>query len=188
MATNKPVEVNEIFGNLSPAEENQSWEVIYTKPKREKKLADFAYQREISYYLPLIDSVRKYKYRKVKFTKPLFSGYLFVKCNFKEKQTLVTSGHILTFLLIKNENHFLEELRQIHLSRLKGVELQKHKYIEKGTKVIIQKGSLKGMKGFVLDSKRPTEIILKVNILKQAVSVKINPEDIKILKKHEDKD
>ena len=145
MATHKPVDIQELFGSLTPAEENQRWEVVYTKPKREKKLAEFALNRQICYFLPMLDSIKKYKYRQIKFTKPIFPGYMFVKCTYSEKQTLVRSGHILTFLQIKNEQHFLEELSQIYLIRVKGVELKKHNYIEEGTKVVIEKGNLKGL-------------------------------------------
>lgn len=186
MPTNKPVEVNDLFGELTPSNENESWEVIYTRPKREKKLAEFALEREITYFLPMVDSIRKYKYRQVKFTKPLFPGYIFAKCTFQEKETLVRSGHILTFLSIKHEKHFLDELQQIHLGRKQGAEIRKHKFIESGTKIIIEKGSLKGMTGFVVDSKNPKEIILTVNILRQAVAVKIDPNNIKIIKQEKE--
>lgn len=185
MATHKPVEIQELYGDLSPAQDNQKWEVVYTKPKREKKLAEYALEREINYFLPLFDSVRKYKYRQVKFTKPLFPGYMFVKCSYQEKETLIRSGHILTFLQIKNEKHFLQELSQIYLTRVKGVEIRQHKFIEEGTKVIIKKGNLEGLKGYVIESGNPQKIILKVNILRQAVAVTIDPNDVKVLKRKE---
>ena len=84
MATNKPVEVDSLFGELIISNDDKRWEVIHTKPKREKKLAKYLKDCNIHYYLPLNNSERHYKYRKIIFTKPLFPGYIFAHINQEE--------------------------------------------------------------------------------------------------------
>lgn len=180
MATNKPIIVDEIFGTLTKAKEGSRWLVVYTKPKREKKLAEYAKKRKINYFLPLILSLRKYKYRKIQFTKPLFPGYIFVKCNFREKNLLQISGHILTFLKVIDEDSFLDELNQIYLGKTKAEEVEIHDYVEIGTRVEITEGSLKGLKGLVTDNE-PNKIILSVNLLKRSIAVEIKPGTFKIV-------
>lgn len=180
MATHKPVTVNDLYGDLSPSKENEKWYVIYTKPK-EKKLADYAMEKAITYYLPLKTSLRTYQYRKVEFTKPLFPGYLFVKCDPSEKQALIISGHIVSFLKVMNENELLNDLQQIYLGNEAGAEYEEHDYIEKGTFVEILSGPFKGMKGIV-DESQKNKIILSVNMLHRAVSVDIKHGQVKILK------
>lgn len=86
MATQKPVEVEEILGKLEISSDRK-WLVVRTKPRREKKLANFAGKSGIHYYLPLKDSEKIYNNRKIIFTKPLFPGYVFVHCNHEEKET-----------------------------------------------------------------------------------------------------
>jgi len=181
MTTNRPIIVDEIYGNLTKADDGSRWYVIYTKPKREKKLAEYAKKREINYFLPLIKSVRKYKYRKVNFTKPLFPGYIFVKCSFQEKHSLQISGHILTFLNVINEDSFLEELKQIYFGKTVAEEIQIHEYVEIGTKIEIVNGALKGLKGLVT-SNEPNKIILSINLLKRSISVDLKPGSYKIIK------
>ncbi len=183
MATHKPIEIDELFGELLPGENDQKWEVIYTKPKREKKLAEYSKRNEIDYYLPLRDSVRKYGNREVKFTKPLFPGYIFIKHSPPQKQKLIISGHIVNFLKVQDEKELLNDLQQIYLSRTQGIDLKKHGFLEKGIKVRIISGSLIGLEGFVSNSSNLNEVILKVNILRQAVSVTVDPKQVEIIRK-----
>ncbi|MCD4796531.1 MAG: hypothetical protein K8R49_05090, partial [Candidatus Cloacimonetes bacterium] len=182
MTTHKPIEVQELFGDLEPAEENRKWFVVHTKPRREKKLAQYSLQNKINYYLPLKDSIRVYQYRKVKFTKPLFSGYVFVKCDSEERRILTITGHTAYFLPVPNEEVFTGELKQIHFGRLKGADYRKAEFLEKGMKVIITSGPFEGLTGVVEDGKNVKRVILQVNLLRQAVSISASAKQIKIIK------
>lgn len=184
MSTNNLVEIDELYGQLSSGDDNWHWYVIYTKPRREKKLAQYAKDNLISYYLPIIESERVYKYRKVRFTKPLFPGYIFVKCTLKEKQTLLVSGHIVRFLRVPDEIYFLNELKQILNGKLKGALLQKTDYLEEGIAVQIKSGSFRGLTGVVKSIENANQIILRVSLLRQAVAVKVKRSQLEIIKEH----
>ncbi len=54
-------------------------------------------------------------------------------------------------------------------------------WLEKGLEVEIVNGPLKGVRGVVEDQSKLTEVRLQVNILKQAVLVKVRTQDIKII-------
>ena len=174
--------VIELYGSLEK-KDTEKWRVVYTKPRQEKKLAEFAVKNKVNYYLPLIDSVRTYKYRKVTFKKPLFSGYIFIRCNLKQKDILIRSGHIVTFLQVDNENELLDDLNQIFLSLNHGANLIDHKYLEAGTKVKIIKGTFQGLNGYIENLNSKHEVILKVHMLQRAVSIKVLPEHVKIIHK-----
>jgi transcription antitermination factor NusG len=188
MATNKPVEVEELFGDLKPASNEQKWLVFRTKPRREKKLADYAFKANINYYLPLADSIRVYQNRKIHFTKPLFPGYVFVKCTLEEKRTLSITGHTAHFLQVQNEKELLEELKQIYLGTKKGGDFRNAKFLEQGTKVIIIAGPFEGLTGYVENQKDITEVILQVNMLKQAVAVSVKSNQVKVIHEVEEDD
>jgi len=182
MATHAPIEVSDIFGNLDPADEGETWYVIHVKPKREKKLAEYSIRNEINYYLPLVESIRTYKYRKIKFTKPLFASYIFVKCNLEQKRTLIISGHIVQFLKVPSEKMFLDQLRSIKFGYDRGAEYSDAKYLKDGIRVEIISGPFKGLTGVVKNQNDVSEVILQVNMLRQAVSVKVTPAQIKIIR------
>ncbi|MDO9578568.1 MAG: transcription termination/antitermination NusG family protein, partial [Candidatus Cloacimonadales bacterium] len=182
MATNKPVEVKELFGDLNPAADDQKWLVVRTKPRREKKLAGYAFKASINYYLPLADSIRVYQKRKIIFTKPLFPGYVFVKCSYEERRTLTITGHTAHFLNVINEAELLEELQQIYKGTQKGAEFRNAKFLESGTKVLITAGPFKGLTGYVENQKDITEVILQVNMLRQAVAVTVKSNQVKVIR------
>ncbi|MFC1898477.1 transcription termination/antitermination protein NusG [Candidatus Cloacimonadota bacterium] len=182
MATNKPVECEEIFGDLNAAGENQKWLVVRTKPRQEKKLANYAFKARINYYLPLTDSTRIYQNRKVHFTKPLFPGYVFAKCTPEERRALTITGHTAHFLKVINEAELLDELKQIYIGTKKGGDFRNARFLEHGTKVIITSGPYEGLTGYVENQKDITKVILQVNMLRQAVAVSVKSNQIKVIR------
>ncbi|MDY6915360.1 MAG: transcription termination/antitermination NusG family protein [Candidatus Cloacimonadota bacterium] len=181
MATHKPVEIEELYGSLNIVEPKNRWYVIHSKPRCEKKLAEFAQKYKICYYLPLRESTRHYKYRKIIFTKPLFPSYVFIKCNFDQKEFLYRSGCIVKILEVIDQKEFIEDLKQIYKGKEKGAELKPSQYLANGQKVKIVKGPFIGLTGVVKKHRIVKEVILQVNMLRQGVSVQVEPDQVKIL-------
>ncbi len=182
MATHKPIDIVELNGELTPSDSSHIWRVIHTKSRAEKKLADYALKNNICYYLPLFDSIKTYQYRKVKFTKPLFPGYIFIKASAEEMNSLFYSGAIASVIKIQNERELLSELNNIYSYRSKGAEFAIHEFIDKGIEVSITDGPLKGLTGLVLSHDELDKIILKVNMLSQAVQVTVAPSKVRVVK------
>ncbi len=187
MLKKKEIEVISLFGELS-LDESLKWYVAYTKPQREKKLAKYAFENRINYFLPLYDSVKKYLYRKVVFIKPLFPGYVFFHCKPEDKTTLIKSGHIVSFLKSEREDILLFDLIQIYQSSASGVEMTPHPYLEKGISVELIDGPLKGMKGIVENANDLNKVILQVSMLQRAVSVQTEARFVKIIKMQEEEE
>ena len=181
MATHKPVYVDELYGELELFTDDRKWVVVHTKPRREKKLADYAKQHQITYYLPQYTSKRVYQRRKVDVNKVLFPSYVFVGIDFKGKQELLISGYTVNFLKVNAQKELIDELQAIYYGRQKNVQMEPGLWLEKGLEVEIVNGPLKGIRGVVEDQSKLTEVRLQVNILRQAVLVKVKTEDIKII-------
>ena len=64
---------------------NRSWFALYTKPKHEFKAELELNNLSVENYLPKITRVRQWSDRKKKITLPLFSGYIFINVNEKER-------------------------------------------------------------------------------------------------------
>ncbi len=179
MSTHKPVKVDLLFGELKLSNDDRKWEVIHTKPKREKKLALYMKENGIHYFLPLNNSVRNYKYRKVTFTKPLFPGYIFANINHAEKREIIITGHIVNFLRVINQQELLEDLQRIYAGLTKGAVFKEHPYVEVGSRVKIKSGPFIGLVGLVTDTQ--DKVILQVRFLRKAVSISVDPSQIEIL-------
>ena len=181
MATHKPVMADELFGELTLSEGSDKWHVIHTKPQCEKKLAGYLLRNSIVYYLPMFDSERLYKYRKVTFTKPMFPGYLFSRFDPLNKTDILVSGYVVKFLKVPNEAELIDELMQIRLGRSNSADISEGSWLEKGWYVIITDGPLKGVKGIVQSQTKLNEVTLQVNVMRQAITMRVNPKDVKLL-------
>lgn len=181
MATHKPKIVHELNGKLEPSKGEAGWYVIRTKSRREKQLADFAKLCEITYYLPQLEVVHRYNYRQVTFTKPMFSGYVFAMISPRERESLSITGLTAGFIKVIDERELLDELLYIYEGKKRKAGFEHAVWLSEGLEVEIVSGPLKGMHGVVENHQKINEVRLQVNILRQAVMVKVNPKDVKIL-------
>src|ERR1700687_5371706 len=55
------------------------WYVAYTRANHEKRVTEQLLQRSVDHFLPLYESVRRWKDRRVTLQLPLFPGYVFVR-------------------------------------------------------------------------------------------------------------
>ena len=185
MSGHDPVIIDELYGELVMSGDDRHWIVTRTKSRCEKKLADQARRNGIHYFLPQQSSNKVYQKRKVKFTKPLFPGYLFVCVDHTQKQTLAITGLTAGFISVSYQEQLLKELRALRQLPVEKVEAGHKFWLSKGLEVEIVKGPLAGTRGVVEGHDKIHEIRLQVNILRQAVLVKVAPDNVKIIGEYE---
>jgi transcription antitermination factor NusG len=181
MATHTPVLIDELYGELILPEGDSRWVVIHTKPRCEKKLAEYARQNEITYYLPQFTASRIYQRRKVNSANVMFPGYLFVILDIPQRQTLSISGYVVSFIKVVDQRELLDDLLNLNKSKTKKADVLPGFWLSKGLEVEITAGAFKGTKGVVESHEKLSEVHLQVKMLHQAVLVKINPKDVKVL-------
>lgn len=185
MATHKPVVINELFGELIVPEGDYRWVVVHAKPRCEKKLADFALREGIHYYLPQLKREKVYQRRKVATTLPMFPGYIFLILNPQNKQHVASSGLTVSFIKVTQQQELVDELSRICFGKTKEAAFEPCFWLSKGLEVTITDGPLKGTTGIVESHDKLHEVRLQVNILRQAVMVKVDPKYVKILGEYE---
>ena len=60
------------------------WYAVYTKANHEKRVAQQLEQRCVEHFLPLYESIRRWKDRRIWLQTPLFRGYVFVRLALRE--------------------------------------------------------------------------------------------------------
>src|SRR5688500_8786960 len=118
------------------------WFVAHTRPRCEKKLAEYCSREGISTTLPTYRSVRKYRGKKVVFEKPLFPGYLFIQMPRLARQKVFQSKHVANLLDVVDQNMFLEQLGHILRALDTDLEITVAPDIGEGKKVLIKSGPL----------------------------------------------
>src|SRR6267378_327195 len=61
------------------------WYAAYTSANHEKRVAEQLGVREVEHFLPLYESVRRWKDRRVTLQLPLFPGYIFVHMALRDR-------------------------------------------------------------------------------------------------------
>jgi transcription antitermination factor NusG len=70
-----------------------NWYALYTKPRKEQKVAQQLEQLGFTIYLPLKTEIRQWSDRKKKVTVPLFSSYVFIQIeDSKRAQVFIIDG------------------------------------------------------------------------------------------------
>ncbi|MHB2156580.1 UpxY family transcription antiterminator [Calditrichota bacterium GD2] len=159
----------------------EHWYAIYTRPRHEKKVYEGLIEKEITAYLPLIKRVRQWKDRKKKVDMPLFSSYLFVRIDYKNRfDVLQTKGVVK----IVNFNGVPAVIPDWQIESLKQMleypeKIQLENYIKPGELVVIEEGPFRGLKGMVKSLRGKTRLVVSIEGIMQTVSVEIDSDYVK---------
>lgn len=154
------------------------WMPVRTKPRQEKKLAEYCKVHNIDYYLPLRRKLHRYSKGKCEFTLPMFSGYIFCCLNQELYSVLVRSNAVLFKINLDeiDEARLLGELRNIYQLEMLALEhtLVIKPELKPGIPVTISSGPFRGIEGIVSFRNNRHYITINIEMLGQSVSAKVD--------------
>lgn len=164
----------------------EKWIAVYTKSRHEKVVIQELENKNIEAYCPIFKERRQWSDRKRWVEFPLFRSYVFAKIELKNSiYILQTMGvhHIIKFQgnisIIPNE--IIQNIKSMIDG---GFTVEQVEYFVKGDEVIVVDGPLKGMDGIVVKIKNENKLVLKIEVIQQAIAVQIHPGYLKPKKKH----
>ncbi len=157
------------------------WFVAHTRPRCEKKLAQYCEREGVSSTLPCYRSVRKYRGKVVVFHKPLFPGYLFLKLVSHERSKIYGSDYVANLLEVIDQELFTRQLNDILTALETELEVRLAPQIEAGVRVQIKHGPLRGLEGWVQQRSGPVEVLLRLDFIGQAAAVRVDATDLELI-------
>jgi transcriptional antiterminator RfaH len=157
------------------------WYVAHTRPRTEKKLADFCRKEGFAVTLPLYRSVKKYQRKTVIFEKPLFANYLFLQLYKHQRGKVYQSDYVANLLDVADQETFQEQLDDILLALETEYEICLMPHITTGKRVKIKAGPLRGMEGWVQQRQGTTIVLLRLDFISQAAGVKVDASDLEVI-------
>jgi transcription antitermination factor NusG len=156
------------------------WYALYTCANHEKRVVDQLAPRAIEHFLPLYESVRRWKDRRMKLQLPLFPGYVFVRLWLGERRRVLEvpgAVHLVGFagrpaVLPAQE---IEALRASLGARLRA---EPHPYITVGRRVRLTRGPLEGITGILLRRKNLLRVIVSLDLIVRSAAVEVDAADI----------
>jgi transcription antitermination factor NusG len=158
-----------------------AWYVAHTRPRREKKLAEYCQREGFAVTLPCYKSVKKYRGKTMVFHKPLFPNYVFLQLLGHQKQAVYQSDHVATLLEVVDQQLFQAQLGDILTALDTELEIFLAPQITAGARVKIKSGPLRGIEGIVENRSGMTLVLLRLDFISQAAAVKIDASELELV-------
>ena len=157
------------------------WFVAHTRPRREKKLAEYCEREGIVATVPCYRSVKKYRGKTAVFQKPLFPNYVFLRMLPEKRQTVYQSDHVANVLEVVDQELFEQQLGDILAALETELEIFLAPQVTAGSRVKIKSGPLRGVEGIVERRSGMTLVLLRLDFISQAAAVKIDANELELI-------
>jgi transcription antitermination factor NusG len=168
---------------IRPSVGTGPWWALYTRHQHEKSVAETLSTKGFEVFLPLYESVRRWKDRKKVLALPLFPCYVFVRGGTDRKLQVVTTPGVHTILYHGERVATIPEAEIDAIQRaLEGrLSIEPHPFLKCGERVRVTRGALEGVEGILLRKKNWSRLVLSVDMLAQSVAVEIDSSDVEPL-------
>jgi transcription antitermination factor NusG len=156
------------------------WYAAYTSANHEKRVAQQLGVRSVEHFVPLYESVRRWKDRKVRLQLPLFPGYVFVQLALRDRLQVLQVPGVAKLVGFNGMPTALpqEEIEALRTSLGSGVRAEPHPYLKVGRRVRVRTGSLAGLEGVVLRKKNSTRFVISLDLIMRSVAVEIEGSEV----------
>jgi transcription antitermination factor NusG len=161
------------------------WYALYTRSRFEKKMLSELTDRRVEVFLPMREILSRWKDRKKRIWIPLFPGYIFVN----HVDTPENRFRILNIpgavRFVGFEGHAQpipeEQIENVRRFLESSIAVDPYPYVRVGSWVEVIAGPLKGIRGILVEKRARFRFVIRVDLIRQAVSVEIDASDVRPL-------
>lgn len=163
--------------------EDSAWWALYTRHQHEKTVADMLTAKGFEVFLPLYESVRRWKDRKKLLSLPLFPCYVFVRGGLERRLPVVSTPGVHMILTHGEKVAVIpeDEIEAIRRTLEGSYRVEPHPFLKVGERVRVIRGSLEGVEGVLLRKKNMCRLVLSVAMVAQSIAVEIDSADVEPL-------
>jgi transcription antitermination factor NusG len=152
------------------------WYAVQTSARHEKRVHQRFVERSVESFLPLYETINRWKDRKVRVQLPLFPGYLFVHLDIANRLNVLQVAGVARFvnfggMAIPVPAVDIESLRA---GLIGGLRVEPHPYLKVGRRARVKSGPLQGMIGILLRKKNLERFIISLDMIQRSISVEID--------------
>ena len=158
-----------------------NWLVLFTRIKFEKRIAEELALKNIECYVPMRTTFRKWSDRIKRVDVPLFNSYVFTRIRSRDKHNVLQVPGVIKLLSNGTQpapvsQQEIDRIRLIESSRLL---VEPENFYVAGEKVCVVNGPFTGMEGLLLMRLGGARLVIKIALLKQALSIQISEQDVR---------
>jgi transcription antitermination factor NusG len=169
--------------NIEDLADAPAWWAVYTQHQHEKTVAEVLAGKGFDVFLPLHETLRRWKDRQKLLSLPLFPGYVFVRGVLSRRLQVVTTPGIHMILSRGEKIEVVPELEIDAIRRAvqSSYRVEPHPFLKIGERVRVTRGSLEGVEGILVRKKNLYRLVLSVEMLAQSVGVEVAATDVEPL-------
>jgi len=166
--------------HFTMAFEEPRWHVAHTCANHEKRVSHQLLQRSVEHFLPLYDSVRLWKDRRVSLQLPLFPGYVFVRLALRDRLKVLQVHGVARLISFNGQPAVLPdgEIESLRTSLRAQLRAEPHPYLTVGRRVRIKSGPLVGVEGILVRKKSTLRVVLSIDLIMRSASVEVDASDL----------
>jgi len=156
------------------------WYAGYTASRHEKRIAEQLKQRSVEHFLPLFQTIHRWKNGRHRVELPLFPGYVFVHITLRERSRVLEIPGFVRLVGFSSIPCRLPdtEIEAIRDALKLGLKTQPYPYLTIGTRVEIRNGPLQGMTGILVQRRGQCRVVLSIDLIQRSMAVEVSSEDV----------
>lgn len=160
-----------------------SWYAAYTCANHEKRVSEQLEHRSVESFLPLYESLRSWKDRRIKLELPLFPGYVFVHLPLRERLRVLEISGVVRLVGFSGTAVALpdEEIAALRSVLAKRIRVEPFPYLCVGRRVRVKSGPLKDCTGIAVRLKRGFRLVLSLEQIFQSAIAEVDIADVECL-------
>ncbi len=181
MAAKTMIQLNPTGSPALPAEYVEPrWYAAYTCARHEKRVAEQLERSSVELFLPLYETVHRWKNRRARVELPLFPGYVFVRIALKHRLQVLEIPSVVRLVGFNGRPCALadEEVEALRNGLSRHLRAQPHPYLSVGRRVRIIGGPLQGLEGILVRKKGNLRIVLSIDLILRSIIVDVDMADV----------
>src|SRR6266446_9827203 len=156
------------------------WYVAHTRANHEKRVTQQLLERSVENFLPLYDSVRRWKDRRMKLQLPLFPGYVFVRLALRDRLRALETPSVVRLVGFNGRPTALpdKEMEALRTCVAAGLAAEPHVYLTVGRRVRIKTGPLAELEGVLIRKKNMFRVVLSLDLIARSAAVEVDAADV----------
>ena len=163
---------------MEPVSPLANWQVLFLKPRCEKKVAQACVAHRVPHYLPLRRVARTSQRRRFTVELPLFPGYIFAVVDDTTRLPLLRTNNLVRILAPRHSLELLRDLVMVRRALAITPDLQPVPQLVAGQRVCIKSGPFAGAEGMVSRLASSMRVVLMVDMIGMGVAVTIKRNEV----------
>lgn len=165
---------------LSASYVEPRWYAAYTCANHEKRVAEQLGQRAVEHFLPLYETARRWKDRRMRLQLPLFPGYVFVHLALRDRLRVLQIPSVVRLVGFNGSPTPLpdEEMEILRAGVSCRLRAEPHPFLTVGRRVRITGGPFAGLEGILQRRRSNLRVVVSLELIQRSMAVDVDAADV----------